>query len=373
LPLAHIFETIVMNLCLYGAAAIGFYQGDTLKIVEDLQALRPTVFVSVPRLYNRIYDKVVGGAKAKGGIAALLFEKALATKIHNLHETGALTHGFWDRLVFSKVTAQLGLDRCRIMITGSAPIAPKVKDFMRVACGARIIEGYGLTETAAAATISHPDDASNGHVGIPTICSEIKLVDVPEMDYRSTNAPPTGEVCVRGPNVFQGYYKDKAKTDEAFDGSGWFHTGDIGRWNADGTLSIIDRKKNIFKLAQGEYVAAEKIENVMARCALVGSCFIHGDSLQSCARERAQPRAAQPRAEAMGPDDEPRSRREDTRSGGERRGANGPHPRVGTCLRSWCRTRTSSRSGPRPTAWRRPTSLRAPRRRRSSPTRPLPR
>ena len=281
LPLAHVFETVVINFCLYASAAVGFYQGDTLKLLDDLQALRPTVFVSVPRLYNRFYDKIVGGANAKGGIAAALFNRALKTKLEVLQSTGSVTHPLWDALVFGKVQKSLGLDRCDKMLCGSAPIAASVKDFLRVALGVQFVEGYGLSETAAATTICHPQDVSNYHVGMPVLCAELKLEDVSEMGYASSKSPPSGEVCVRGPCVFMGYYKMPDKTAEAIDADGWFHTGDIGCWTETGCLRILDRKKNIFKLAQGEYVAAEKIETVLMRCPLVAQIFVYGDSLQA--------------------------------------------------------------------------------------------
>jgi len=117
--------------------------------------------------------------------------------------------------------------------------------------------------------------------GMPSLCCEIKLQDVAEMGYASAKDPPSGEVCVRGPCVFQGYYQMPDKTQEAFDSEGWFHTGDIGAWNAQGCLRIIDRKKNIFKLAQGEYVAAEKIETALLKAPLLAQIFVYGDSLQS--------------------------------------------------------------------------------------------
>ena len=281
LPLAHIFETVVMNLMILIGGAVGFYQGDTLKVIEDLTALRPTIFVSVPRLFNKIYDKVISGADAKGGLARALFRRALSTKLANLKASGTVTHGLWDKLVFAKVRASVGLDRCTYMLTGSAPISSSVKDFMRVAFGCLMLEGYGMTESATAGTICHPDDMTNGHVGMPSPAVEVKLRDVSEMGYLANASTPRGEICMRGPAIFKGYFQAPDKTAEAMSEDGWLYTGDIGEWSASGTLKIIDRKKNISKLAQGEYVAAEKIENVIARCPLVAQAFVYGDSLQS--------------------------------------------------------------------------------------------
>jgi long-chain acyl-CoA synthetase len=302
LPLAHSFERLVQGALFMAGAHMGFYQGDTLKILDDLKALRPTVFCSVPRLYNRIYEKITGGVEAKGGLAKALFNMALDAKKANLNSSNVMTHALWDRLVFRAVGERVGLDRCKLMLTGSAPIAPHVLEFLRVVFCARICEGYGQTECSAAATLtSWADQATKNHVGGPLAGNEVKLCAVPEMGYlpsdtahdRQVDAATgavlqagdrcfgRGEVCYRGANVFAGYYKDEARTAEALDADGWLHSGDIGIWDVNGNLRIVDRKKNIFKLAQGEYVAAEKIEVQLAKSAFVSAVWVHGDSLHS--------------------------------------------------------------------------------------------
>jgi long-chain acyl-CoA synthetase len=279
LPLAHVMERVVFG-CLTGLGSrIGFYQGDTLKLLDDVAELKPTIFCSVPRLYNRIYDKVWAGVKAKGGLAELLFKTGFSSKRSNL--TSTTKHFFWDALVFGKVRARLG-GRVRMMLSGSAPLLPEVMEFLRVAFGCEVCEGYGQTETSAGATITDIGDYSIGHVGAPFPCNEIALADIPEMGYTSKDQPfPRGEICFRGNNCFKGYYKLEEKTKETLDEDGWVHSGDIGMWDAQGRLKIIDRKKNIFKLAQGEYIAPEKVENIYVNNEYVAQSFVYGDSLQA--------------------------------------------------------------------------------------------
>lgn len=171
---------------------------------------------------------------------------------------------------------------CCVLFLGASPISPEVFDFLKICFGANVIEGYGMTETSCTISLTNFSDTNSGHVGPPIPCCEVKLVDIPEMNYYSTDQPyPRGEVCVRGPILFQGYHKDKAQTMEVMDEEGWFHTGDVGCWLSNGRLKIIDRKKNLFKLAQGEYIAPEKIENIYMRCPMVAQVFIYGDSLKS--------------------------------------------------------------------------------------------
>ncbi|KAI7756394.1 hypothetical protein M8C21_005373 [Ambrosia artemisiifolia] len=281
LPLAHIYERSNQIILAYYGGSVGFYQGDNLKLLDDMALLRPTVFCSVPRLYNRVYDGIMNAVKSSGGLREKLFNAAYNAKRQALLK-GKTASPMWDRLVFDKIKAKLG-GRVRFMVSGASPLSPDVMDFLKVCFGCPVSEGYGMTESSCVITFMNVNDITSGHVGSPNPACEVKLVDVPEMNYTSDDQPyPRGEICVRGPIVFQGYYKDEVQTREVIDEEGWLHTGDIGLWSPGGRLKIIDRKKNIFKLAQGEYIAPEKIENVYAKCKFVAQCFIYGDSFNSC-------------------------------------------------------------------------------------------
>ncbi|CAO3671821.1 unnamed protein product [Rhizopus stolonifer] len=280
LPLAHIFGRVTDFLPIVLGGRLGFFSGDMNTLLDDLQVLKPSLFTSVPRLYNKIYGKLVASTVQAPGTTGTLARRAVATKIANMEAGKGFTHALWDRLIFNKVKQVLG-GNVRLMVTGSAPIGKDVMQFLRVAFCCDILEGYGATETCAVTCINYVGENRAGHIGTPFPCNEVKLVDVPEMNYLSTDPLPRGELCTRGPNIFQGYYKDEEKTREAIDEEGWFHTGDIATLNERGAFVIIDRKKNIFKLAQGEYVAPEKIENVYAKDPVIGQIYLHGDSLQS--------------------------------------------------------------------------------------------
>ena len=186
LPLPHIFERVVVAQMITNGASIAFFRGDPLLLIEDIVACRPTIIPMVPRVLNKIHDKIVAGMAAKGGVAEKMFVSALAAKTMGLQE-GKLTHGLWDRILFNKIKKALGLDCVRLMVSGSAPLSPKVMIFFRCLLGVPVMEGYGQTEGSAAATIGHPDDMSSvGHVGGPHRCVEVVLVDVPEMGYLYT-------------------------------------------------------------------------------------------------------------------------------------------------------------------------------------------
>ncbi|CAG8729535.1 3916_t:CDS:2, partial [Racocetra fulgida] len=280
LPLAHVYEKTSEATFIYAGAAIGFYQGDTLKLLDDIAELKPTIFISVPRLLNRVYDKVFASVKGKGKVAQWMFTTAYNSKKIALSK-GQIDHWLWDKLVFSSVRERLG-GRVKAILSAAAPISPDVMDFLKICFSANVFEGYGQTENAAALTITLYGDLSSGHVGPPQVCGDVKLVDVPEMNYTSKDKPhPRGEICVKGHSVFKEYYKEPKKTNEVLDKDGWCHTGDIGMWDELGRLVIVDRVKNIFKLAQGEYIAPEKIENVYCKHELVAQAFVYGESLQT--------------------------------------------------------------------------------------------
>ncbi|XP_029555628.1 long-chain-fatty-acid--CoA ligase 6 isoform X1 [Salmo trutta] len=277
LPLAHMFERLIQSVVYCHGGRIGFFQGDIRLLSDDMKALRPTIFPVVPRLLNRMYDKIF--SQANTPLKRWLLNFAAKRKGSEVSRGIIRMDSLWDKIFFSKIQASLG-GKLRMIVTGAAPASPTVLGFLRAALGCQVYEAYGQTECTAGCTFTTPGDWTSGHVGAPLPCNLIKLVDVAEKNYFARKGE--GEVCVKGPNVFKGYLKDPERTAETLDTDGWLHTGDIGRWLPNGTLKIIDRKKHIFKLAQGEYISPEKIENIYIRCEPVTQLYVHGDSLQSC-------------------------------------------------------------------------------------------
>uniref|UniRef100_A0A8C0KMZ3 Long-chain-fatty-acid--CoA ligase n=1 Tax=Canis lupus dingo TaxID=286419 RepID=A0A8C0KMZ3_CANLU len=251
-------------------------EGDIRLLSDDMKALCPTIFPVVPRLLNRMYDKIFSQADTR--LKRWLLEFAAKRKQAEVRSGIIRNDSIWDELFFNKIQASLG-GCVRMIVTGAAPASPTVLGFLRAALGCQVYEGYGQTECTAGCTFTTPGDWTSGHVGAPLPCNHIKLIDVEELNYWTCKGE--GEICVRGPNVFKGYLKDPDRTKEALDSDGWLHTGDIGKWLPAGTLKIIDRKKHIFKLAQGEYIAPEKIENIYIRSEPVAQVYVHGNSLKA--------------------------------------------------------------------------------------------
>jgi long-chain acyl-CoA synthetase len=287
LPLAHIYERLCEHMGLWGGGAIGYFHGNVNEIVEDLQLIKPTVFSGVPRLFNKIGNKIVDATlDSPRPIRAALSRQAVATKAAlQQGPPGVATnkHWFWDRLWAKRVAANVGLENCNTIISGSAPLDPKLQTFLRSCFANNLAQGYGLTETYATTTCQVQGDMSTGNVGGCAPAAEICLRDVPDMDYLSTDQPqPRGELLVRGNTLFREYYKNAQGTKEAMTEDGWFCTGDIATVDALGRFAIIDRRKQLLKLAQGEYISPERIENIfLSNCGWLQTAFIHGDSDKS--------------------------------------------------------------------------------------------
>ncbi|XP_031548879.1 long-chain-fatty-acid--CoA ligase 5-like [Actinia tenebrosa] len=278
LPLAHIYERMAMIFLFTGGARIGFYRGDPKLLIEDVQELKPTIFAAVPRILNRVYDKVMSQI-SESKFKKWLFGRALNSKEHDLKKNVSRGNTLWDYVVFKKIQKLFG-GNLRMVTCGAASLSPKVMMFFKCSLGkCLVLEGYGQTECSGVCSLQIPYDLTAGHVGSPLPCNLVKLMDVPEKGYYAKDGK--GEVCIKGPNVFIGYLKDPEKTAETIDQDGWLHTGDVGEFLENGTLRIIDRSKHIFKLAQGEYVAPEKIENTLIRSQYVEQAFVHGEGLKT--------------------------------------------------------------------------------------------
>lgn len=285
LPLAHIYQRLGEHSALAGGAAIGYFHGNVVELVDDLQALRPTFFSGVPRLYNRFGAKIKEATVQATGVKGALSRHVVATKLAAINDkqNPSNTHMLYDRIWAKKVAANLGLDRCKVQVTGSAPIDPSLHQFLRIVFASNFTQGYGLTETYAIALVQHEGDLSSGNCGGVAPNTECALLDVPDMDYLSTDLPrPRGELLIRSTTTFNEYFRNEEETKKAIDADGWFHTGDICSVDELGRFSIIDRRKNVLKLAQGEYISPERIENVyLANCGWLASAYVHGDSHQS--------------------------------------------------------------------------------------------
>ena len=281
LPYTHSFEQALFSLSLYIGLRIGYYQGNPLKLVEDCSVLKPHYFFSVPRVYNKIYGALKQRFNSVTGCKKWLLDRGINSKMAALHANGEVRSSCYDMLLFGKAAAMLG-GNVRAMLTGSAPIDKQVIDFLKICFSCTIVEGYGLTESAAAGCVMRTEDMVTGHVGGPTEITKFRIKDLPDMNYMTTDKPyPRGELVMTGPVIFKGYFRNPEKTAKSFDAEGWFMTGDVVQIYPNGSVKIIDRSKNIFKLSQGEYIAPEKIENIMGLSPFIAQALIYGDSLKN--------------------------------------------------------------------------------------------
>jgi long-chain acyl-CoA synthetase len=268
LPFAHIYEHTTILIFAMNKAEVYVTTPDYL--LEDLKSVRPRVMNLVPRIFERVLAGIIGKAKAEGGLKARLVPWALHVghEYVSASQNGGkpsgmlpLQYAIAQKLVLSKIKPQIGLDRLEFFTSGSAPLH---RDIMMTfaGMGVPITEGYGLTETSPVVTGTPVDAIRYGSVGKPIAGVQIKIA-------------PDGEILVKGPNVMKGYYN--LPNERPFTDDGWFLTGDIGEIDADGYLSITDRKKELIKTSAGKYVAPGRVESALKRSIYVGQCFVIGD------------------------------------------------------------------------------------------------
>lgn len=263
LPLAHILAFAVDCLFLSLGVCIAYGNPRTLSDVSvreckgDLREARPTIVVGVPQVFDLIRKGILNKINGSGPVAQNVFNVSLRLK-RNFNRFGLPTF-LLDALVFKKIKDQMG-GRLRYAVSGGAPLSEATQTFFSTAV-CNLFQGYGLTEVCGIAVACTPDMFRPTNIGKISPSLEFKLVDVPEMGYLHTNSPPQGELWFRGPPVAKGYYKNDAATAEAFTEDGWFKTGDIVTYHDNGSLSIVDRKKNLAKLSNGEYIAVERLES----------------------------------------------------------------------------------------------------------------
>ena len=286
LPLAHIMEQLIFTVCLVYGTQTGFSSGNTIRLLEDLQYLKPTYFCAVPRVYEKIYKTIMDNISSKGILIKKLFDTAVNIKIKNYEKFGKLNHAFFDPIFFNKIRNLFG-GKLEWMLSGGAALQPEILQGLKVMVGCPLIQGYGQTENAGSALLNSVYDTSYGTTGGVQNTTELKLVDLPEFGYFSDNinketgiSEPKGEICFRGKTVFKGYFKNIEETKKIIDEDGWFHSGDVGVILTDkgNSIKIIDRAKSLFKLSQGEYVAPDKIQIILMNSKYINQIFLHGES-----------------------------------------------------------------------------------------------
>ncbi|KAI9775862.1 MAG: long-chain fatty acid-CoA ligase [Geoglossum umbratile] len=278
LPLAHILEFVFENACLYWGGIMGYGNPKTLSDSSvrncngDIREFRPTILVGVPAVWETVKKGIISKVNQGSPILRNLFWGALSAK-RFLMATGLPGVSILDAVVFKKVKEATG-GRLRICMNGGGPIAKDTQNFISMAI-TPMIGGYGLTETSAMGALADPTEWTDDAIGSIPGSIEIKLVDFPDAGYYSRNNPPQGEVWIRGDSVMSGYYQNDQETKEALHPDGWFKTGDIGEFDKNGHLRIIDRKKNLVKTLTGEYIALEKLESIYRAATVVANICVY--------------------------------------------------------------------------------------------------
>ncbi|HSN86420.1 MAG TPA: long-chain fatty acid--CoA ligase [Thermoanaerobaculia bacterium] len=276
LPLAHSFAK-VLEVAFIRTGTATAIDGVIEDIAANLAVVRPTVMAGVPRVYEKLYNRIISGAREGGGAKYKIFQWAfgVGAQVSKLRQQGkepggllAVKHRLADKLVFSKIKARLG-GRLRFLISGGAPLSRAIAEFFHSA-DILILEAYGLTETSAGSTGNRLERYKFGTVGKPLKGVEVKIDE-------------DGEILIRGRNIMQGYYNLPEATAEALDADRWLHTGDVGQIDADGYITITDRKKDIIVTAGGKNIAPQNVENMLkASCPYVSQVVMLGDKRPFC-------------------------------------------------------------------------------------------
>ena len=271
LPMSHVFGKVLLSGHII-SGSVTAVDGRIPKLVSNLAVVRPTMMAAVPRIFEKVYNKIIEGAKQGGAIKHRIFQWAISVgkSVSVLRQQGkeptgllALRYRIAERLVFSKIRATFG-GRLRYMVSGSAALSREISEFFH-ACGLLIIEGYGLTESSAASFVNRPTYYVFGTVGLPLPGTEVKI------------APEDGEILIKSPGVMHGYHNLPEQTAEVLT-DGWLHTGDIGEVDANGFLRITDRKKDLIKTSGGKYIAPQAIEGKLkASCPYISQVIVHGE------------------------------------------------------------------------------------------------
>ena len=267
LPLAHVFARIIQVGCVMKMVKVG-HSADVKNLVNDLGEFKPTFILSVPRVFEKVFNSASQKAHADG--KGKIFDAAADTAIaySQAQDKGGASfglkakHALFDRLVYSKLRAVLG-GKVQYAVSGGAPLGDRLGHFFR-GIGAPVLEGYGLTETTAAVSVNLPDDIRVGTVGRPLPGVTVGVAD-------------DGELLFKGGQVMQGYWKNDEATAAAIDADGWFHTGDLGEIDVDGFIKITGRKKEILVTAGGKNVAPTVLEDQIRLHPLVSQCMVVGD------------------------------------------------------------------------------------------------
>lgn len=288
LPLAHVFERFNIVGFLTNAGRIGFISG-TVKnsLQQDLKLIEPCMLVAVPKVIQTLRSGIFDQVHRMPKPLQLIFYKALEIKKQNYNKYGILTHPLIDKVVFSKITQNFGRNMKHILCA-SAPLPKDIATEIKLLLSVPIVEGWGCTELGGSGFASTYLEYYNHTQGGVVSTMRCKLVDVPDLSYTKdskTNGLPTpsGEICIQGPGVFKGYYKNPEETKKSLDDEGYFHSGDIGSLmpHYGNGIKIVDRLKEIFKLSQGEYIVPNKLEAIYLKSKYVEQMMIYGNSYKN--------------------------------------------------------------------------------------------